>query len=46
MACPRGEDCTHRREVSNLSLIDTAWCARFPPELGARLPELLATPDG
>jgi hypothetical protein len=40
------EDCTHLRDMLEIGLIDATWCERFPPELGARLQELLDHPEG
>ncbi len=34
------------RDLIDVELIDTTWPAKFPPELAARLQELLDTPDG
>jgi hypothetical protein len=30
----------------NVELIDQSWCQRLPPELAARLQELLDNPEG
>jgi hypothetical protein len=42
----RDKDRTHIRDLIEVGLVDAAWPARFPPELGARLQQLLDTPDG
>ncbi|QEL13965.1 hypothetical protein [Limnoglobus roseus] len=34
------------RDLIDAGLIDATWPAKFPPELAARLQELLDTPDG
>jgi hypothetical protein len=30
----------------DVGLIDSSWVSRFPPELAARLQEILDTPEG
>lgn len=42
----RRKDQVHVLDLIELGLVDDAWPARFPPELAARLQELLDTPDG
>ncbi|HUY36131.1 MAG TPA: hypothetical protein VMV69_25555, partial [Pirellulales bacterium] len=42
----RDKDRTHLRDMIGVGLLDPTWPARFPPELGARLQELLDNPDG
>jgi len=42
----RDKDRTHIRDFIDVGLIDTSWCAKLHPELGARLQQLLDTPDG
>jgi hypothetical protein len=42
----RDRDRVHLRDMIGVGLIDTSWPARFPPELAARLQELLDNPDG
>lgn len=42
----RDKDRTHLRDLIDVGLIDASWPARFPPELGARLQQLLDTPEG
>jgi hypothetical protein len=40
------EDCMHLRDLLDVGLIDATWCERFPPELAARLQELVDHPEG
>jgi len=42
----RDKDRTHLRDLIEVGLVDSAWCSRLPPELGARLQALLDTPEG
>ncbi len=42
----RDKDRTHLRDLLEVGLIDASWCPRFPPELAARLQELVDTPHG
>ena len=42
----RDKDRTHLRDLLDVGLIDESWVARFPPELGARLQQLIDTPEG
>jgi hypothetical protein len=42
----RDKDRTHLRDLIDARLIDQTWPQRLPPELGARLQQLLDTPDG
>jgi len=42
----RDKDRTHLRDFLQVGLIDATWVERLPSELGARLQELLDTPDG
>ena len=42
----RDKDKMHLRDMLEISLIDATWPARFPPELAARLQQLIDTPDG
>jgi hypothetical protein len=42
----RDKDRTHLRDLLDVGLIDASWVARFPPELGARLQQLIDTPGG
>jgi hypothetical protein len=42
----RDKDRTHLRDLLEIGLIDATWRERFPPELAARLQELLDHPEG
>ncbi len=42
----RRKDQMHLLDLIDIGMIDAAWTARFPPELAARLQELLDNPDG
>jgi len=42
----RDKDRTHLRDMIGIELIDGSWPARFAPELGQRLQQLLDDPDG
>jgi hypothetical protein len=42
----RDKDRTHIRDFIDVGLIDTSWSAKLPPELAARLQQLLDTPEG
>lgn len=42
----RDKDRTHLRDLLEVGLIDTSWKAKYPPELAARLQQLLDTPEG
>lgn len=42
----RDKDKTHLRDFIEVGLVDATWPARLPSELGARLQQLLDTPDG
>jgi hypothetical protein len=42
----RFKDRTHILDLIGVGLVDAAWPAKFQPELGARLQELLDNPDG
>lgn len=42
----RIEDSVHLRDMLDVGLIDPSWCSRFPPELAARLQELIDNPNG
>jgi hypothetical protein len=42
----RDKDRTHLRDFLDVGLIDAAWCSRLPPELAARLQEIIDTPHG
>jgi hypothetical protein len=42
----RDKDRTHLRDLIGVRLVDASWLTRLPPELGARLKQILDTPDG
>jgi hypothetical protein len=42
----RRKDQVHIQDMIEVGLIDATWPARFPPELAARLQELLDDPNG
>jgi hypothetical protein len=42
----RRKDQVHLIDMLDVGLIDTTWPARYPPELAARLQELIDTPEG
>jgi hypothetical protein len=42
----RRKDQMHLLDMIDVELIDDSWCAKLPPELAARLQELLANPEG
>jgi hypothetical protein len=42
----RDKDRTHVRDLLDVGLIDATWCQRLPPELAARLQQLVDTPEG
>lgn len=42
----RDKDRTHLRDMIGVGLIDPTWLDRVPPELAARLQELLDNPEG
>jgi hypothetical protein len=42
----RDKDRTHLRDLIGVGQIDATWPARLPPELAARLQELLDNPNG
>lgn len=41
----RDKDRTHIRDLIGVGLIDAAWLAKLPPDLGVRLKQILDTPD-
>ena len=41
----RDKDRTHLRDLIGVGLIDESWLAKLPPELAARLKQILDTPD-
>jgi hypothetical protein len=42
----RDKDRTHLRDMIEVGLLDQSWPKKLPPELAARLQELLDNPDG
>jgi len=42
----RDKDRMHLRDMIDVELVDAAWCQRLPPELAARLQQLLDNPEG
>ena len=42
----RDKDRMHLRDMIDVELIDQSWSQRLPPELAARLQELLDNPEG
>lgn len=42
----RDKDRTHVRDLIDVGLVDASWTSRLPPELGARLQEILDNPGG
>jgi hypothetical protein len=42
----RRKDQVHIEDMIDVGLIDATWLAKLPPELGARLKEILDTPGG
>lgn len=42
----RDKDRTHVRDMLDVGLIDASWRDRVPPELAARLQQILDTPEG
>lgn len=36
----------HLRDMIEVELINESWCERLPPQLAARLKELLDNPNG
>jgi hypothetical protein len=42
----RDKDRMHLRDMIEVELVDRSWCSRLPPELSARLQELLDRPEG
>jgi hypothetical protein len=42
----RRKDQVHLLDLLDVGLIDATWCSRFPPELAARLQELVDNPQG
>ena len=46
LAANRDADRVHIRDLVSIGLIDRSWLPRFPPDLAARLKEILDTPNG
>ena len=42
----RDKDRTHLRDLLDSGLIDGGWAAHYPPELAARLRQLVDNPEG
>src|SRR5436190_17849051 len=42
----RDKDRMHLRDMIDVALVDESWCGRLPPELAARLKEILENPNG
>ena len=42
----RRKDQVHLLDLLDVGLIDATWCKRFPPDLAARLQELVDNPQG
>ena len=42
----RDKDRTHLRDLIDVGLVDATWPAKYPPELAARLQQLLDNPEG
>lgn len=42
----RDKDRVHLRDLLDVGLIDSSWATKYPPELAARLQQLIDTPDG
>src|SRR5262245_14782692 len=42
----RDKDRMHLRDLIGVGLLDASWLAKLPPELAARLKQILDTPDG
>jgi len=41
----RDKDRMHLRDLIDVELVDESWCTRLPPQLSARLRELLDNPQ-
>jgi hypothetical protein len=46
LAAFRRADQVHIADMIGVGLIDVSWLSRFPPDLAARLKEILDTPNG
>jgi hypothetical protein len=42
----RRADQVHLADLISVGLIDASWLSRLPPDLAARLKEILDTPNG
>jgi hypothetical protein len=42
----RRKDQMHLLDMIDVELVDESWCGRLPPELAARLKELIDNPNG
>ena len=42
----RDKDRMHIRDLIAVGLLDAAWLPRLPPDLAARLKQILDTPEG
>ncbi len=42
----RDKDRTHIRDLIGVGLVDATWLPKLPPELAARLKQILDTPEG
>ena len=42
----RNEDCMLVHDLIEVGLIEASWPVKYPPELAARLQQLIDTPDG
>ena len=42
----RDKDKTHLRDMLEIGLLDQSWVSRFPPDLGAKLQQLIDSPEG
>ncbi|HEX3355409.1 MAG TPA: hypothetical protein VHS31_00410 [Tepidisphaeraceae bacterium] len=42
----RDKDKTHLRDMLEIGLLDQSWVGRFQPELGAKLQQLIDSPEG
>lgn len=42
----RSVNCMHLRDMLDVGLIDASWTRRLPPQMAARLQELIDTPEG
>lgn len=42
----RRKDQVHIQDMLDVGLVDASWVSRFPPDLAARLQELIDTPEG